>query len=178
MSPNKFAKKCNGVNKGECRNGRLGPPTIAATLTRPFLRTGISSGCGMSSDTEQQFNRCAQAAQVAALSHWRMNRTYALAGGRIAPTATRISSARGSQGRPCSGPDQWTDRSDPKHTLLPLHKVPQTSAHCQQAAAAAVPVVRRLAERGCLLSLSPSLVSWFMQLKPEDMMIHSQHIHL
>ena len=25
---------------GECRNGRLGPLTVAATLTRPFLRTG------------------------------------------------------------------------------------------------------------------------------------------
>ena len=38
MSPNKFAKKCNGVNKA------------------------IGSGCGMTSDTEQQFNRCADPA--------------------------------------------------------------------------------------------------------------------
>ena len=41
MSPNKFAKKCDGVNKG------------------------IGSGCGMTSDTEQQFNRCADPALFA-----------------------------------------------------------------------------------------------------------------
>ena len=28
------------IPQGECRNGRLGPLTVAATLTRPFLRTG------------------------------------------------------------------------------------------------------------------------------------------
>eukprot|EP01045_Picozoa_sp_COSAG04_P000220 COSAG04_NODE_4_length_52282_cov_12.667133_56_plen_108_part_00 len=27
------------VHGSECRNGRLGPLTVAATLTRPFLRT-------------------------------------------------------------------------------------------------------------------------------------------
>ena len=41
MSPNKFAKKCNGVNKA------------------------IGSGCGMTSDTEQQFNRCADPGPLA-----------------------------------------------------------------------------------------------------------------
>ena len=30
----------SGVAYCECRNGRLGPLTVAATLTRPFLRTG------------------------------------------------------------------------------------------------------------------------------------------
>jgi len=27
------------MTQGECRNGRLGPLTVAATLTQPFLRT-------------------------------------------------------------------------------------------------------------------------------------------
>ena len=36
-------KQKNLAGTSECRNGRLGPLTVAATLTRPFLRTALFS---------------------------------------------------------------------------------------------------------------------------------------
>ena len=44
---NEYRLETDKRTDSECRNGRLGPLTVAATLTRPFLRTEtVKEGLG------------------------------------------------------------------------------------------------------------------------------------